>query len=262
MYAHLDHTSRRGHAEGDAGLADPSSRLGRWTAVPRGRPVARRHVRGRGHPAERDWRDYLSLGLRGQAGLPTILAAGPPITSLSGLCHFLGGTAAPTIEGVRAAVCEHAVRGVDVIKIMASGGSMTPGSRQDLVQFPPEVLRAAVDEAHRVGLPVTAHAHAVAAIADAVAAGVDGLEHVSFWTEDGVDAPASWATARPKRCVRSLPPPPKRAGWRTVRTYRTRIRRRLPRGRRRPDRRSGRAAPHPGGLRPRRRCALQSAAGR
>ena len=135
-------------------------------------------------------RDYLSLGLRGQVGLPTILAAGPPITSPDGHCHFLGGTAAPTIEGVRAAVREHAAQGVDIIKIMASGGSMTPGSRQDLAQFPPEVLRAAVDEAHRLGLPVTAHAHAVAAIADAVAAGVDGLEHVSFWTEDGVDAPA------------------------------------------------------------------------
>ena len=134
-------------------------------------------------------RDYLSLGLRGQAGLPTILAAGPPITSPGGHCHFLGGTAAPTVEGVRAAVREHATRGVDVIKIMASGGSMTPGSRQDLAQFPPEVLCAAVDEAHRLGLPVTAHAHAVAAIADAVEAGVDGLEHASFWTEDGVDAP-------------------------------------------------------------------------
>src|SRR5947209_7741513 len=52
------------------------------------------------------------------------------------------------------------------------------------------VLRAAVDEADRYGLQVTAHAHAVAAIADAVAAGTDGLEHVSFWTEDSVDAPA------------------------------------------------------------------------
>ena len=135
-------------------------------------------------------RGYLSLGLRGQGGLPTILAAGPPITTPGGHCHYLGGTAEPTVRDVRAAVREHAERGVDVIKIMASGGNLTPGTRQDLAQFPPEVLRAAVDEAHRLGLPVTAHAHAAAAIADAVAAGIDGMEHVSFWTADGVDAPA------------------------------------------------------------------------
>ena len=136
-------------------------------------------------------RDYLSLGLRGQPGLPTILAAGPPVTTApAGHCHYLGGAAEPTEAGVRAAVWEHVERGVDVIKIMASGGTLTPGTYQHLAQFTPEVLRAAVDEAHRHGLPVTAHAHAVQAIADGVAAGADGLEHVSFWTETSVDAPA------------------------------------------------------------------------
>ena len=135
-------------------------------------------------------RDYLSLGLRGQPGLPTILAAGPPVTTPAGHCHYLGGAAEPTEAGVRAAVWEHVERGVDVIKIMASGGTLTPGTYQHLAQFTPEVLRAAVDEAHRHGLPVTAHAHAVQAIADGVAAGADGLEHVSFWTETSVDAPA------------------------------------------------------------------------
>ena len=136
-------------------------------------------------------RDYLSLGLRGQPELPTILAAGPPVTTApTGHCHYLGGAAEPTEAGVRAAVWEHVERGVDVIKIMASGGTLTPGTCQHLCQFTPEVLRAAVDEAHRHGLPVTAHAHAVQAIADGVAAGADGLEHVSFWTETSIDAPA------------------------------------------------------------------------
>src|ERR1700761_4114199 len=85
-------------------------------------------------------RGYLFLSLRGQAGLPTILASGPPITTPGGHCHYLGGETAPTADGVRAAVREHVARGADVIKIMASGGNLTPGTRQDLAQFPPGVL--------------------------------------------------------------------------------------------------------------------------
>jgi len=48
----------------------------------------------------------------------------------------------------------------------------------------------AVAEAHRLGMRVAAHAHGTEAIRDAVAAGVDTIEHVSFMTEDGshVDA--------------------------------------------------------------------------
>ncbi|GHF62216.1 imidazolonepropionase-like amidohydrolase [Amycolatopsis bartoniae] len=134
-------------------------------------------------------RGYLALRLRGEPGLPTILAAGPPLTTPRGHCHYLGGAVDPTPDAVRAAVRERAERGVDVVKIMASGGTLTPGTRQEDTQFDVPELRAAVEEAHRLGLPVTAHVHATQAIRNAVEAHVDGLEHVSFWAADGVDDP-------------------------------------------------------------------------
>ena len=135
-------------------------------------------------------RDHLALTLRETATgpLPTIVAAGPPITSEGGHCHFLGG-GVRGVDGIRAAVREHAARGVDVIKVMASGGGMTPGTDVATRQFSPDELRALVDEAHRHGLPVTAHAHALDAIVDAAAAGVDGLEHCTFISGDRVVAP-------------------------------------------------------------------------
>jgi len=132
-------------------------------------------------------RNYLSLGLRGRPDLPTIVAAGPPITTPLGHCHFLGGQTADSADAVRQAVRDRVERGCDVIKVMSSGGTMTTGTRQEDAQFARDVLIAAVDEAHRLGLPVTAHAHGTAAIENCLAARVDGMEHVSFWTADGVD---------------------------------------------------------------------------
>ena len=144
-------------------------------------------------------RDYLALRLReSRTGLPTIVAAGPPITSAGGHCHFLGGVAE---RGVRDAVREHAERGVDVIKVMASGGGMTPESDVQTPQFTPDDLAALVDEAHRHGLPVTAHAHALGAIVDGVAAGVDGLEHCSFMDGDRVNAPDDLVAAIVRRRI-------------------------------------------------------------
>jgi imidazolonepropionase-like amidohydrolase len=135
-------------------------------------------------------RDYLSLKLRqrfGSAALPHIVAAGPPITTGGGHCYFLGGEAEGA-AALRAAVAERAGRGCDVVKVMVSGGNLTPGSQPHESQYGLGALRVVVDAAHRAGLPAAAHVHGARAVADAVAAGFDTLEHVTFFTAGGVDA--------------------------------------------------------------------------
>lgn len=127
-------------------------------------------------------RDYRTLAFRECAGLPRVVASGPPLTTPGGHCHFLGGV----VDGdLRAAVAERAERGVDVIKVMASGGFATPGSDHLGAQFSSAELTALVDEAHRVGLPVVAHAHSLLGVQNALAAGVDGIEHFSGLTGEG-----------------------------------------------------------------------------
>jgi imidazolonepropionase-like amidohydrolase len=137
-------------------------------------------------------RNYLSLRLRdlfhdGHEVGPRILAAGPPLTVSGGHCWFLGGVADGE-DGIRRAVREHVNHGVDVIKIMATGGNMTPTLGPHESQYNRAELAAAVDEAHAHGLRIAAHAHGPQGIADALAAGVDSIEHCTFFTADGVAA--------------------------------------------------------------------------
>jgi len=65
---------------------------------------------------------------------------------------------------------------------------MTPGTHSHVPQYTVAELRAAAEEAHRWGLPITAHAHGGAGIANVAAAGFDGVEHCSFITETGAQA--------------------------------------------------------------------------
>ncbi|QUQ70186.1 amidohydrolase family protein [Kutzneria sp. CA-103260] len=143
-------------------------------------------------------RNYLALDLRDQftadASGPEILVAGPPITPTRGHCWFLGGEA-DGLDGVTAAARERIARGVDAVKIMATGGATTPGTALHESQYTLAELRAVVEVAHQAGTLVTAHAHGGGGIADAVAAGADGIEHGFFLTGDTPRrAEPDWAT--------------------------------------------------------------------
>jgi imidazolonepropionase-like amidohydrolase len=128
-------------------------------------------------------RDYRTLAFRARPGLPRVVAAGPPLTTPGGHCHFLGGE----VHGdPRGAVADHAEHGVDLVKVMASGGFLTPDTDRLGAQFTADELAALVEEAHRVALPVVAHVHSLAAMRAALAAGVDGIEHFTGLTADGV----------------------------------------------------------------------------
>jgi imidazolonepropionase-like amidohydrolase len=119
---------------------------------------------------------------------PAVLAAGPPLTTPEGHCWFLGGVASGPAQ-LRARIAEHARHGVDVVKVMVSGGRMTPGSEPWTSQFSPAELAVIRTEAHRAGLPVAAHAHGVDSIRDALRAGFDTIEHATFTTPAGLVPP-------------------------------------------------------------------------
>jgi imidazolonepropionase-like amidohydrolase len=117
---------------------------------------------------------------------PRLLVAGAPITTTGGHCWFMGGECDGEL-GVRRNVREHVKAGVDWIKVMATGGNMTPRTNTFAAQFTVDELRACIEEAHRLQRKVAAHAHGIEGIRVAVEAGVDCIEHCSFTTPDGYE---------------------------------------------------------------------------
>jgi imidazolonepropionase-like amidohydrolase len=158
---------------------------------------------------------------RRHADGPTVVGSGPPITCPAGHCAGMGGAAAGA-DGLRRAVRERVDHGVDVIKVMVSGGAMTPGTDVTVCQFPLGELRTMVEEAHRAGLPVTGHAHAVPAVEMCLAAGVDGIEHCTCLTAHGIAMPEGLADALAAAGIPVCPtlgkapgsdPPPQVQAW-------------------------------------------------
>jgi len=100
-------------------------------------------------------------------------------------CYGMIGVIADGPDEVRKAVREQLRRDVDQIKIMASGGAMSPSDELDTTQYTLEEMRAAVEEARAAGKYVLAHAYSGSAVRVALQAGVRCIEHGNLIDEAG-----------------------------------------------------------------------------
>jgi len=115
---------------------------------------------------------------------PRILSCAMPITTTRGHLWYCGAEADSTEELLKK-VRELAKAGVDYIKVVATGGRNTPGSNIYQPQYRLDQLTALVTDAHRLELRVASHALSPEGIRFSVRAGVDTVEHCTWFTPDG-----------------------------------------------------------------------------
>lgn len=120
---------------------------------------------------------------RGLVPGPRIVAAGLAICMVGGHARFIGQEV-EGVQQVRAVVRAQIAAGASVIKVIASGGVLTPGTSPDQAQMTEEELQAAVDEAQRAGRKVAAHAHGSSGMKNAVRAGVHSIEHATLMDQE------------------------------------------------------------------------------
>jgi len=90
------------------------------------------------------------------------------------------------VDQVRHTVRAQMKYGVDVIKILASGGVLSKGDSPGAAQYTVEELKAAADEAHMAGRKIAAHAHGTQGIKNAIVAGIDSVDHASLIDDEGI----------------------------------------------------------------------------
>lgn len=127
---------------------------------------------------------------------PRIWASGHSIGITGGHCddNFSPPEAEAKSQGVadspwavRAKVRENIKYGANTIKVCATGGVFSKGTKVGIQQLTEEEIRAAVKEAHMRGLIAAAHAHGTNGIKAAIRAGIDSIEHCSFMDQEAID---------------------------------------------------------------------------
>jgi imidazolonepropionase-like amidohydrolase len=139
---------------------------------------------------------------------PRLMVSGRPLTQTGGhgdqrlrtedhlACACTSGlglhaVVADGVPAVQKAAREELRQGVDQVKIMVSGGVVSPYDPLESVQYTQEELRAIVHEAKAWGRYATAHAYSARAISHAVAAGIRCIEHGNL-----IDAKAAGELAK------------------------------------------------------------------
>lgn len=113
---------------------------------------------------------------RGWTDGPRVLAAGRVVCMTGGHCWFIAHEADGPHE-VRKAVRQNLKLGADCIKVIATGGVLSPGVEVGSSQLDVDEMEVAVREAHKAGRRVAAHAIGTSGIHNALRAGVDTIEH-------------------------------------------------------------------------------------
>jgi imidazolonepropionase-like amidohydrolase len=151
---------------------------------------------------------YSVIGVRdgindGDIEGPRIYAAGPSLGITGGHCdnnflapelHVVSEGVADGPDAVRAKVRENIKYGANAIKLCATGGVFSKGTKVGIQQYTVEEIAAAVDEAHRRGLTVAAHAHGTEGIKAAIRGGVDSVEHASFLDDEAIELAKEYGT--------------------------------------------------------------------
>ncbi len=132
----------------------------------------------------------------GETDGPRLFVSGPLIGATGGHCdenllpasyHDRKEGVADGPDAIRKKVREIHKYGADLIKLCATGGVLSKGDSVGAQQLTYDEMKAAVDEAHMLGLKVAAHAHGTSGINDAIRAGVDTIEHASLADAEGMN---------------------------------------------------------------------------
>jgi imidazolonepropionase-like amidohydrolase len=117
---------------------------------------------------------------------PRIKAAGRVITMTGGHGYFIGREADGP-DDVRKATRTEIKGGADFVKVMATGGVLTPGvdPNQTALQF--DELQVVAQESHNAGKRTASHAIGNAGIKNALRAGIDSIEHGFYLDDEAIE---------------------------------------------------------------------------